>query len=79
MIGLYTALLLILMMVNMLVAMFIVWVLLDFLAMFWRRVITPSNPPWKRNHIGLNHGRTSNSTNIIKTRTLVAKNYKMAL
>ena len=79
MIGLYTALLLVLMVVNVLATMFIVWVLRGFLAMVWRHVVTPSNPPWKRNHIGLNHVGTVADTKTLKIGTLVLPNYKTAL
>lgn len=79
MIGLYTALLLILMVVNVLATMFIVWVLQGFLAMVWRRVITPPKPPWKRNHIGLNHVRTDADPKNMKIGTLVLQNYRMTI
>ena len=79
MIGLYTAILLTLMMVNVLAAMFVYWILQDLLMTVWRRITASPKPPWKRNHIGLNHGRTAAHNKTLKIGTLVLPNYKTAL
>lgn len=44
-----------------------------------RKITSPHGPPWKRNHIGLNHVSTDADPNHMKIGTLVLPNYKTAL
>ena len=83
MIGLITAvvgMVLILLAVTLLVSVaFIITMIERFQMWIWRRITSPGKPPWKRNHIGLNHVRTADSTNIMKIGTLVLQNHKARL
>ena len=58
---------------------FIIAVFERFQTWIWRKITSPHGPPWKRNHIGLNHVSTAIVSNLMKIGTLVLPNYKTAL
>ena len=83
MIGLYTALIGMVMLIVSLILLFsvafIIAVFERFQMWIWRKITSPQGPPWKRNHIGLNHVSTTANTKNMKVGTLVLPNYKARL
>ena len=83
MLGLTTALIVMVMMIVTALLLFSVAHIMSLIERFqmwiWRKITSPRGPPWKRYHIGLNHGRTDADSNHMKIGTLVLPNYKMAL
>jgi len=81
--ALYAALLLIILLFSLRIFDFILEYMTPIFRRFktwiWRKITNPQGPPWKRNHIGLNHGRTKAVPKTLKIGTLVLPNYKTAL